>query len=92
MRKVPDFAKVSKQEYTHVRNFVRDKATIAGFDVTGTWNLVISELEKRHANVVKGRAKNELTLQQAAEKVIKAAFEERMKIERERAEAEAVPA
>jgi hypothetical protein len=81
---------VPKPTYRRIRNFVEHKARVAGFDEVGMWNLVIREITRRHENVAKGKAKSEITLLEAAEKICKAATKERMKMIQEEAEKAAV--
>lgn len=82
---VPDYAKVSKLEYRKIRNFVTWQASKAGYDEHGLWNMVIMELTRRHDNYVKGKAKTLLTLEDAANKICKAALKERMEMANEAA-------
>lgn len=87
MRNVPEYAKVDKFTYRKTRDFVMTTARIYGFHEVDMWNLVIEQITKRHANVIKNKAKNELTLVEAADKICKEAKAERAKIEAERDEA-----
>ena len=82
---VPDYAKVSKDQYRHLRSECQRTARAAGFAWETLWNLALDEVAKRHANVLKGRAKNELPLADAVLKVQKEAIKARMEIETERA-------
>lgn len=92
-RNCPRWAHTTKEEYRKIRNFVFHTAHRAGFDETGLWNLVIEKLEKRHANFLRGRAKTDWTLADAADAVCKAAYKERMKMVNEQVAArEAVSA
>lgn len=86
LRSVPIYARVSNREYVEQRNALRTTARNAGFDFADLWNLMIAEIEKRHANVVKNKAKTELTLAAAVAKVQKEAVKARMEIETERAQ------
>jgi hypothetical protein len=78
---VPDFARVNKSEYARLRGECQRTAKAAGFDWTDMWNLAIDELTKRHANVLKGRAKTELTLAEAVLRVQKKAVKVRMEMQ-----------
>lgn len=85
MRKnVPPYARTSGSEYTRLRTELTRTAKAAGYDPDDVWNLMIDEIEKRHANVLRGKAKNELTLAQAVAKVQKEAVKVRMETETER--------
>lgn len=83
-RPVPEYARVSKNEYTHWRSECQRTAAAAGYNWTDMWNLAIREIEKRHANVLKGKAKNELTLADAVTRIQKEAIKARMEVETER--------
>jgi hypothetical protein len=80
MKNVPSYARVAKSEYRRTRNFVAYTARTAGFDEVGLWNLVIETLEKRHTNFTKGKAKTDMTLVEAADKICKQAVKEREKM------------
>lgn len=84
MRNVPDYAKVDKTTYRKTRDYVMHTARRYGFHEVDMWNLVIEQIEKRHANVIKNKAKHELTLVDAAEKICKEARAERARIEAEK--------
>jgi hypothetical protein len=84
VKNVPPYARVSKDEYREIRTLVLGQAHLLGFHETDMWNLVIAQIEERHALVLKKRRKNEITLRESAAKVVKAALEERVRIERER--------
>ena len=81
---VPDYAKVPKDEYRHWRNECQITARAAGYDWMVLWNFAVAEVMKRHENVSKGRAKNELSLGDAVRKVQKEAVKARMDAEMER--------
>lgn len=84
MRGVPPYAKVDKATYRKTRDYVMTTARIYGFHEIDMWNLVIEQIEKRHANVIKNKAKNELSLVDAADKICKEAKAERARIEAEK--------
>lgn len=86
-RPVPEWAKVPASEYRRLRSEMQRTGKAAGYDWTDMWNLAIAEMTKRHDNVLKGRAKNDLTLAEAVVKVQKEAVKARMEVEMERAEA-----
>lgn len=89
-RNCPKWAHTTKDEYRKIRQHVEYTARTAGFDYTDLWNLVIETLEKRHANFLAGRAKTDLTLAQAADKICKEAIKERKKMVKAQT-AQAVP-
>lgn len=84
MRGVPAYAQVDKATYRKTRDYVLVTARLYGFHEVDMWNLVIESIEKRHANVIKNKAKSELTLVEAADKVCKEAQKERARLEAEK--------
>ena len=67
MKKVPEYARVSKDEYRRIRKEVETVSSIFSFDFREVWNLMIDTMVQRHAKVIAGSAKIEMTLQQAAD-------------------------
>lgn len=90
MRNVPKWAQVPKAEYRNLRNELRSTADAASFAFIGVWNLMIEQMEERHALVAKGRRKTELTLAQAVKDMQKTIIQERAKMMEEEAEAESL--
>jgi hypothetical protein len=80
---VPEWAKVSKDEYRQLRNELRRTTDAASFDFVQVWNLMIETMEERHALVAKGRRKNDLTLAQAVGKMQQDVIKERADIMQE---------
>lgn len=87
MRPVPDYARVSKQEYRALRNDLATTCDAVGYDFYAVWNLVIDFIEARHARVLAGTAANEMTLAKAVKSMQKQVIEDRARREQEKAEA-----
>lgn len=77
MKNVPEHARVSKPEYKVIRKKMETYCNIYGFEFHDAWDLMIKMVEERHARVVAGAAKFEMTLEMAVENMYKQLSQER---------------
>lgn len=89
LKRVPEYVRVSKDEYRQLRRELERTASASAFDFRGVWNLMIDLIEERHALVLAGKRKTELTLTQAVADMQVSVIQERAKMEQEKALVEA---
>lgn len=77
MKKVPDYARVTKPEYKEFRKRVETVAWIYNFHFIDLWNLMIDTMNERHAKVLAGKAKSDMTLAQAVDNISEQMAKER---------------
>jgi hypothetical protein len=67
MRKVPDYARVPRDEYIELRREVENFSRLYGFEFRWTWDLVISTLDRCHQKFLAGDQPRDMTLREAVE-------------------------
>jgi len=65
VKKVPAYARVSKDEYRALRKSVENVCNIFGFEFHEAWDLMIETMEVRHEKFLTGKVKFDMTLAQA---------------------------
>ena len=89
LKPVPEYVRVSKDEYRQLRRELERTASASAFDFRGVWNLMIDLIEERHALVLAGKRKSELTLKQAVADMQLSIINERAKMEQEKVHGQA---
>lgn len=84
MLPVPDYARVSKEEYRALRSDLARTCDAAGYNFYDVWNLVIEFIEKRHLRVSMGRAQQDVTLAEAVKSMQRQVIEDRARREAEK--------